>query len=109
MGGNETLKRTTDMNKPIDHEAFLRAFDEALPDHEKAINAKGEKLGLAAIDPGALIGGFCKAWPTIKAVLTVALPFVAWIPGLGPSAVAKVKAFETAFETTILPTICPTP
>jgi hypothetical protein len=98
----------------IDVAAFNAAFAAALPEHTEKQVAKAEKklagapgfAGLALPSPETIAAGqatFCAAWPEVRGTINTVLNMVGW---LMPGATAKVKAFLTAFDATIVPVIC---
>lgn len=106
------------MPKPPEKSAmadFDRAFQDALPkkarevDDEMKASPRMAAMGgapLALIDIGAIIGPFCSKWPAVKAGLLKALWFYSWID---KENAAMGRAFISAFETKLLPTVCPKP
>jgi hypothetical protein len=79
------------MNNPLDAKSFLKALDNFEAKH---VSKKGAKA--AAVD-------ICGTYKLVKPVLAGLLPFLAFIPGVGPRIVAPIKALMAGLDA-----FCPT-
>lgn len=91
----------------VNANAFLQAFDQALPAHDHAQNAAHQALGLSGPSVGNVMSGLCNNWSEIDNFINSVSPWLRFIPGLGNS-LTVVLAVLTAVEKTIIPAVCPT-
>lgn len=91
----------------FDSNTFEKVFADAMANHkpvpvpEHAATA----MPLFGTSPAKVAGNFCTLWPMVKGFIQLAISVFGW---LQPGAAAAAAAFIVAFETTALPTICPT-
>lgn len=100
---------------PAAASAFEAAYKKALPDElEEVKNRTAERFAAMAemgmpmplLDSVVSLGSFCTQWPKVKIFLNMAIRTVGWFMP-GPAAMAK--AFMAAFETAVMPIVCPKP
>lgn len=94
---------------------FDRAFQEALPQHAKEVDAEMAASPLTAsmgggpmtlVNLGAITGTFCAVWPKIETGINKALWFYSWVD---KDTTALIRAWVAAFKSKFLPTVCPKP
>lgn len=79
------------MNNPLDTKSFLLALD----------NFEKRKLPMKAVKGAA--PDICGTYKLVKPILSGLLPFLAFIPGVGPRVVAAIKALMAGLDA-----FCPT-
>lgn len=97
----------------LDMTAFEAAYKAALPAEVEKVKARVASKTAGMAEPAMLfdtkaisLGSFCQQWTKVRGFLTIAISAVGWFMP-GPAAMAK--AFITAFESTVLPVVCPVP
>lgn len=96
----------------LDMTAFEAAYKAALPAEVEKVKERVAAKTAGMAEPAMLfdtkavsLGSFCDQWPKVRGFFRMAISAVGWFMP-GPAAMAK--AFLTAFESTVLPVVCPT-
>lgn len=97
---------------PATASAFEAAYKQALPDAlEESKKRSADKhaamgMSMPLFETSISLGSFCTQWPKVKTFLNMAIRTLGWFMP-GPAAMAK--AFMAAFETAVMPIVCPKP
>lgn len=92
------------MPTQVNAASFNAAFKDALTKHTAEFQAKAKAAGVDDAREAVSVTDFCALWPKVKRFLGLAITALGWFK---PSMAAAAQAFITAFESTVLPVICP--